>query len=183
MMLTTALSILLSVAPSLYKLFTSDDKSEAVKDLTKNVVTTAAKEFGVELNSKDDLLAEIIKNPDAVLKLKELDNQYALKIEELKIEDKKLDYENEQKQEENRTDRWKSDNSTDSRFAKLLRPGLTAYLVFVVTLLAILDGNFQGFNVKQIWVELFTYLCSSTVGGYFVLRTYEKRTGTSIWKR
>ena len=182
-MFETALSILLSSAPALYKLFTSDDKSDAVKELTTNVVTTAAKELGVPLNTKEDLLQEITKNPDAVIKLKELDNQYALRIEELKLESKKLDYQNDQKQEENVTTRWQSDNSADSRFAKLLRPVLTAYLILVVTLLAILDGNLGSFTIKENWVELFTTLCITTVSGYFVLRTYEKRTGTSVWKK
>ena len=182
-MFATALSILLSSAPALYKLFTSDDKSEATKELTKSVVESAAKEFGVSLSSKEDFLSEITKNPAAVLKLKELENQFAIRIEELQLENKKLDFDNEQKQEENRTERWKSDNSADSRFAKLLRPGLTAYLVLIVTILAILDGNVGSFTIKEVWVSLFTLLCSSSVGGYFVLRTYEKRTGTSVWKR
>jgi len=182
-MFATALSILLSSAPALYKLFTSDDKSEATKELTMNVVKTAATKLGVPLNTKEDLLQEIAKNPDVVVKLKELENHYALEVEELKLEDKKLDFDNEQKQEENRTERWKSDNSADSRFAKLLRPGLTAYLVLIVTILAILDGNVGSFTIKEVWVSLFTLLCSSSVGGYFVLRTYEKRTGTSVWKR
>ena len=182
-MLGTALSILLSAAPSLYKLFTSDDKSDAVKELTTNVVKTAATKLGVTLNTKEDLLQEIAKNPNAVIKIKELDNHYALRIEELKLESKKLDYENEQNQEGNITERWKSDNSADSRFAKLLRPALTAYLVLIVTILAILDGNVGSFTIKEVWVSLFTLLCSTSVGGYFVLRTYEKRTSTSVWKR
>lgn len=182
-MFETALSILLSAAPSLFKLFTSEDKSDAVKELTTNVVTTAAKELGVSLNTKEDLLQEITKNPDAVIKLKELDNQYALRIEELKLESKKLDYQNEQNQEGNITNRWQSDNNSDSRFAKLLRPALTAYLVLIVTILAILDGNVGSFVIKEVWVSLFTLLCSTSVGGYFVLRTYEKRTGTSVWKK
>ena len=182
-MIGTALSILLSAAPSLYKLFTQDDKSEAAIELTKNVVTTAAKEFGVELNSKDDLLQEIAKNPEAVLKLKELENQYALRIEELKFENKKLEYEHENTQEQDRTDRWVSDNNGDSRFAKLLRPGLTVYFALVVTLLAITDGNIGNFTIKEVWTTLFVTLCLTTINGYFMLRTYEKRTGTSVWKR
>lgn len=182
-MLGTALSILLSAAPSLYKLFTSDDKSDAVKELTTNVVKTAATKLGVTLNTKEDLLQEIAKNPNAVIKIKELDNHYALRIEELKLESKKLDYKNEQNQEGNITNRWQSDNNSDSRFAKLLRPALTAYLVLIVTILAILDGNVGSFTIKEVWVSLFTLLCSTSVGGYFVLRTYEKRTGTSVWKR
>lgn len=182
-MLSLGLQLLLAAAPNIYKLFTSDDKTEAVKDLTKNVIQNVGKEFGVDFESKDDVAKYLEKNPEAVIKLKELENQYALRIEELKLEDKKLDYEYEQKQEENRTERWKSDNSADSRFAKLLRPGLTVYCILVVTVLAILDGNVGSFNIKEVWTTLFVALCLTTVNGYFVLRTYEKRTGTSIWKR
>lgn len=180
-MLTTALSILLSSTPAIYKLFTSEDKSEATKELTKSVIATAAKEFGVELNSKDDLLNEITKNPEAVIKLKEIDTAYALRIQELKLEDKKLDYNHENTQEGFKTEKWKSDNEYGSKFARLLRPGMTAYLILVVTLLAICDGNIGSFNIKEVWVTLFTSLCLTSVGGYFVLRTYEKRTGSSNW--
>lgn len=182
-MVGLGLSLLLSAAPAIYKLFTSDDKSEAVKDLTKNVIQTAGKQFGVDFETKDDVLKYVEKNPEAVIKLKELENQYALRIEELKFESKKLDYDQEQQKEANITDRWKSDNSADSRFAKLLRPILTAYLIIVVTLLSLFDGNIGSFTIKPNWVELFTTLCITTVSGYFVLRTYEKATGTSVWKR
>ncbi|BAK73750.1 MAG: hypothetical protein AB7U51_04265 [Arcobacter sp.] len=182
-MLSLGLQLLLAAAPNIYKLFTSDDKTEAVKDLTKNVIQNVGKEFGVDFESKDDVVKYVEQNPETVVKLKELETQYAIRIEELKLEDKKLDYANEQKQEENITERWKSDNSADSRFAKLLRPVLTAYLVAIVTLLAIFDGNIGNFTIKEHWVELFTTLCITTVSGYFVLRSYEKRTGTSIWKR
>jgi len=182
-MVGLGLSLLLSAAPAIYKLFTSEDKSEAVKDLTKNVIQTAGKQFGVDFETKDDVLKYVEKNPEAVIKLKELENQYALRIEELKLEDKKLDYEYEQKQEENRTERWKSDNSADSRFAKLLRPGLTVYCILVVTVLAIFDGNLGSFNIKEVWTTLFVALCLTTVNGYFVLRTYEKKNGVSVWKK
>jgi len=182
-MITTALSLLLSAAPSLYKLFTSDDKTTAAKDLTKNVVASAAKEFGIKLDNEDDLLNHISNNPETVVKLKELENEYALKIEELKLENKKVEYSNEQQKEENISNRWESDNKSDSRFAKLIRPALTAYLIFIVTILSILDGNYGTFAIKEVWVNLFVSLCITTVSGYFVLRTYEKRTGTSVWKK
>lgn len=182
-MLGLGLSLLLNAAPSIYKLFTSDDKTEAVKDLTKNVLTSASGLIGEKVETKDDLVKHLGENPELVIALKKLDNEYALKIEELKLESKKLDYENEQNQEGNITERWKSDNSADSRFAKLLRPALTAYLVLIVTILAILDGNVGSFTIKEVWVSLFSLLCTTSVGGYFVLRTYEKRTGTSVWKR
>ena len=181
-MLGLGLNLLLNAAPSIYKLFTSDDKTEAVKDLTKNVLTNASDLLGVKVETKDDLVKHLGENPELTIALKKLDNEYAIRIEELKLEDKKLDYENGQKQEENVTTRWQSDNNADSRFAKLLRPGLTAYLIVVVTLLAIIDGNIGSFYIKTQWVELFSWLTTTAMGGYFVLRTYEKRTGTSVWK-
>ncbi len=182
-MLGLGLNLLLNAAPSIYKLFTSDDKTEAVKDLTKNVLTSASNLIGVNVETKDDLVKHLGENPELIIALKKLDNEYAIRIEELKLEDKKLDYENGQKQEENVTTRWQSDNNADSRFAKLLRPALTAYLVLIITILAILDGNVGAFEIKEVWVTLFTSLCMTAVGGYFVLRTYEKRTGTSKWSR
>lgn len=182
-MLGIGLSLLLNAAPSIYKLFTSDDKTEAVKDLTKNVLTSASNLIGVKVETKDDLVKQLGENPELVIVLKKIDNEFAIKIEELKLESKKLDYENEKNQEENITERWKSDNSADSRFAKLLRPGLTAYLIIVATIFAIIDGNMASFNIKTQWIELFSYLCTTTIGGYFILRTFEKRTGTSVWKR
>ncbi len=173
---------LLAVAPSLISLITSKNKTEAAVELTKTVVNEASKALGIEAKDEDELLQYLKSNPQEVFKLKELESQHALRIEELKLESKKIDYENEQKQEENVTQRWNSDNNSDSRFAKLLRPALTAYLVLIVTVLALFDGNVEGFNIKVHWVELFTALCITAVGGYFTLRTYEKRTGTSKWR-
>lgn len=181
-MLSLGLQLLLAAAPGIYKLFTSDDKSEAIKDLTKNVVNTAGEKLGIDFKDKYSLVKHIQENPQTIIELKKLEHDYSISIEKLKLEDKKLDYEHENTQEQNRTERWKSDNSADSRFAKLLRPGLTAYLVLVVTILAILDGNVGSFQIKEVWVSLFATLCGTAVGGYFVLRTYEKRTGTSVWK-
>lgn len=182
-MIGLGLNLLLNAAPSIYKLFNSDDKSTAVKELTSSVVKSAAGSLGIELNDKKELIDHLENNPEVVVQLKELEYKYSLDIQKLELEDKKLDYEQEVKQEENRTNRWQSDNSTDSRFAKLIRPGLTAYLVFVVTLLAVFDGNVGSFTIKEVWVTLFTSLCITSVSGYFVLRTYEKRTNTSVWKR
>lgn len=126
---------------------------------------------GIDLDAKE-LTAED--------KQKIMDSQ--IEIMKIDFEKLKLGYEDKQKQEQNITDRWSSDNNSDSRFAKLLRPVLTAYLIIIVTLLALCDGNIGNFTIKENWVELFTTLCITTVSGYFVLRTYEKRTGTSTWK-
>jgi hypothetical protein len=180
-MFSLGLQLLLAAAPGIYKLFTSDDKSEAVKDLTKDVLKTAGEKLGINIDSKDDLTKHLETNPESVIKLKQMEYDYSVKIQNLTLEDKKLDFEHENTQEGFKTEKWKSDNQHGSNFAKLLRPGLTVYLVFIVTILAIADGNFGEFSIKEVWVTLFTSLALTAVGGYFVLRTYEKRTGTSKW--
>ena len=80
------------------------------------------------------------------------------------------------------TNRWESDNKIGSKFAKLIRPMLVTYLVLIATTLALLDGNIAGFTIKSVWVDLFSNLAFLSVTAYFGLRTYEKRTGTSVWK-
>lgn len=170
------LTALLAAAPSIYKLFTSDDKDEAVKDLTGQVVKSAADALGIKATKKEDILEHISVNPEAVYKLKKSEQDFELRIKELDLKELEI-------KEQNVTDRWKSDNNSDSRFAKLLRPGITAFLVFVITILALLDGNAGEFTIKEHWVTLFTSLTLTAVGGYFTLRTFEKKSGTSNWKK
>jgi hypothetical protein len=175
------LTALLAAVPSIYKLFTSDDKDEAVKKITGQVVQSAAAALGIETTRKEDIVKHLEQNPDDVYKLKKLDNDFELRIKELDLKELELNLNHEQKQEENITNRWTSDNDKGSKFAKLLRPGLTAFLVFMVTVLALLDGNVGEFAIKTHWATLFTSLTLTSVGGYFTLRTYEKRTNTSKW--
>lgn len=139
--------------------------------------------LGIDLDEKTLTPEDKQKIMDSQIEIMKIDFE-KLKLEsESQLKNKELDYTQETKQEENITNRWESDNNGDSRFAKLLRPVLTAYLIIIVTLLALLDGNIKDFSIKEQWVELFTILCLAAVNGYFVLRTYEKRTGTSVWKK
>jgi hypothetical protein len=170
------ITALLAAAPSIYKLFTSDDKDEAVKDLTGQVIKSAAGALGSKATTKDEIMTHISSNPEDVYKLKKLEQDFELKIKELNLKEMEI-------QEQNITDRWKSDNKSDSRFAKLLRPGITAFLELVITILALLDGNAGEFTIKEHWVTLFTSLTLTAVGGYFTLRTFEKKSGTSNWKK
>lgn len=62
---------IVSAIPSIVDLFTKDNKSEAVKDLAK----TAGKALGIANASADDVIAELAKNPDAYVKLKEAENE------------------------------------------------------------------------------------------------------------
>lgn len=150
-----------------------DFVSDLIKDKGEALVTEGIKKVtGIDLTKKELTPAEIQKIKDHELAIMQLD-----------FEKLKLEIEDRQKQEQEITKRWESDNSAGSTFAKLIRPALVAYLVIVVTILAIIDGNVGEFTIKDVWVTLFTSLTITAISGYFVLRSYEKRTGTSKWNK
>lgn len=136
----------------------------------KAVTVGVEKITGVDLTKKELTPQEKQAIIDAEVQLKRLD------FKELKLE-----YDQRNKEEEEKTNRWVSDNESGSTFAKLVRPGLVVYLIVVTSLFALFDGNVGDFKVKEHWVTLFTSLTITAIGGYFTLRTYEKRTGTSKW--
>lgn len=105
-----------------------------------------------------------------------------IQLKRMDLEELKLAYDQINTEEKEKTKRWESDNSSSSTFAKLVRPSLVVYLVAITSLLAVLDGNIADFNIKEHWITLFTSLTVTALGGYFTLRTYEKRTGTSKWQ-
>lgn len=144
----------------------ADNGEDLVKEGIKKVT-------GIDLNKTKKL------TPADAQKI----NTFKLELERLDFKKLQLEYEARQKSEAEITKRWESDNNSDSRIAKMTRPMLVIYLVFAVTLLAILDGNLSGFSIKDSWVTLFTSLALTAVGGYFALRTYEKRTGTNVWSK
>lgn len=133
------------------------------------------KTTGIDLSKKKSL-AEITPEEQKAI----LDAE--LEIRQLDFATLQLELDARQKEETEKTKRWESDNNSDSRIAKLVRPLTMIYLIIVCTLLAILDKNISGFEIQAHWVTLFTTLTITVVGGYFTLRTYEKRTGTSTWK-
>lgn len=149
-----------------------------VKDLLMDNGETLVKEgikkvTGIDLNKKpvkELSPQEIQMIKDSEFKLKELN------FKELQAQIKAREIE-----EQEKTKRWESDNKSGSTFAKLVRPVLVVYLMIVVTLLALLDGNLEGFAIKESWVVLFTSLAVTALGGYFTLRTYEKRTKSNKW--
>jgi len=159
------LPILASFGLNFIKDLITENGEELVKEGIKKVT-------GIDLDREKELTPEQVQ----IIK----DNEFRLK--ELDFKTLQLDYDQRNKEEEEKTKRWASDNSSDSRFAKLVRPASMVYLLFVITVLAIIDGNVSEFTIKEAWVELFTALTITVTGGYFTLRTYEKRTGTSKWK-
>jgi len=86
----------------------------------------------------------------------------------------------EAKGEEERTKRWESDNKSVSALNRVIRPYTLIYLTLVISALAITDGNFGEFVVKDAYVSLFEMAFLVALGGYFTLRSWEKTKGLTV---
>jgi len=114
--------------------------------------------------------------PEVTAKLKELEMQHEEKLLELSIEQRKIEIEADQAGQEQVTDRWKADMSSDSTLAKNIRPSVLIYLLGTYTLFAV--GSAFGVEVKQAYVELLAQWGMLVMSAYFVGRTVEKVTAT-----
>ena len=73
------------------------------------------------------------------------------------------------------TKRWEADSLTDSWLSKNIRP-LT--LATVMTFLVLMTF-FEGFGVSSVnerWIGLWELVSVTVIGGYFAVRTVDKRT-------
>jgi len=75
----------------------------------------------------------------------------------------------------NVTERWKADMSSDVKLAKLIRPVMLIVLIIVFVTTMFLDSlDNQPFNVKDSYVSLLEILMLTVFGAYFAGRTVEK---------
>lgn len=95
------------------------------------------------------------------------------KLEFLKLEAELIKNEGEQV-----TERHKADMGSDSWMSKNVRPIALLYLLFLFTILAILDSSMERFKVEDIYVELLKVLLVSVFCFYFGGRTIEKMLTT-----
>ena len=72
------------------------------------------------------------------------------------------------------TARWKSDN--EHFLTRLVRPLVLIYLLIVLTIMAFMDGNIGNFHIATAYIPLFQALAVTAVGGYFVVRTFDKHS-------
>ena len=86
----------------------------------------------------------------------------------------KLEAELETKMEESVTARWQADMASDEPIAKKVRPYSLIYLLVVVSILSVIDGNLLTFTVKEVYVDLFQALLMLVFGAYYGGRTIEK---------
>ena len=72
------------------------------------------------------------------------------------------------------TKRHQNDMSSDNWWSKTIRPLTLAFLLCVMFILAMLDSTFEGFNVKESWIDMLSTLLFTAVTFYYGARTTEK---------
>ena len=72
------------------------------------------------------------------------------------------------------TKRWESDNKTDSRLTKNVRPLTLVFLTLALFLFIILDSSGLQFTVETAWIDLLKSLLLTVFVAYFGGRSYEK---------
>ena len=104
---------------------------------------------------------------------------------DISIEDKiklqQLIHDQQNKEIEETTKRWVSDNATDSYLTRNIRPLTLAFLTLTLFIYIILDSSLQGFKIDPNWIDLLSSLLLLVYGGYFGMRSAEKITKN--WKK
>ena len=99
-----------------------------------------------------------------------------------KIKLQQLIYEQQNKEIESITSRWKADAASDSWLSKNVRPLVLVWCIDVFSLAGILDSiESVPFNIGVTWNDTFEKVMMAVVLAYFGGRTTEK--ATSIFKK
>jgi hypothetical protein len=142
--------------------------SSAIQAKGKQVVEDA---LGVKISDNP--------SPDEVSKLRQLQYDHEERLLELGIEKARVELEElkalldaQANQEDNVSDRWKADMSSDSVLSKNIRPMTLIYLLGAYTLFALLDGG--GYKIAEAYVTLLGQWGMLVMTAYFGGRTVEK---------
>jgi hypothetical protein len=87
---------------------------------------------------------------------------------------KEIILDHEAKMEQNITDRWKSDMSSDSWLSKNVRPMVLIFLIVCTMLLIFIDAGTLSFEVEDKWTDLLQLTLITVIGAYFGGRSVEK---------
>jgi len=142
--------------------------SSALQAKGKEVVENA---LGVKISDNP--------SPEEVSKLRQLQFDHEERLLELGIEKARLEQEElkvllaaQANQENNISDRWKADMSSDSWLSKNVRPGTLVYLLTAYLIFALLDGG--GYKISESYVNLLGQWGMLVMTAYFGGRTVEK---------
>tara|TARA_R100001594_G_scaffold14471_2_gene30796 strand:- start:30823 stop:31215 length:393 start_codon:yes stop_codon:yes gene_type:complete len=90
------------------------------------------------------------------------------------MEMEKLMISAEQAIQENVTERWKSDMTSDSWLSKNVRPMVLIFLVVCTVLMIFIDAGAVNFHVEEKWTDLLQLVLITVIGAYFGGRSIEK---------
>ena len=91
-----------------------------------------------------------------------------------KLEFEKLAAETEQNAQDNVTERWKADMSSDVQIAKIIRPSIMIAVLLFFMVLTDWDAVSLEFSPRESFVDLLQMLMLTVFGAYFAGRTLEK---------
>lgn len=118
-------------------------------------------------------------SPEEVVTLRRLQFEHEERLIELGIEKARLEQEElaallaaQANQENNISDRWKADMTSDSWLSKNIRPMTLIYLLGAYTVFALLDGS--GYKIAEAYVTLLGQWGMLVMTAYFGGRTVEK---------
>ena len=142
--------------------------SSAIQAKGKEVVENA---IGVKISDNP--------NSEEIAKLRQLQFDHEERLLELGIEKARLEQEElkallaaQASQDNNVSDRWKADMSSDSWLSKNVRPGTLVYLLTAYLIFALLDG--AGYKISESYVNLLGQWGMLVMTAYFGGRTVEK---------
>ena len=98
-----------------------------------------------------------------------------------KIKLQQLIFDQQNKEIEETTKRWVSDNTTESFLTRNIRPLTLSFLTLTLFIYIILDSSLEGFKIDPNWIDLLSSLLLLVYGGYFGMRSAEKITQN--WKK
>lgn len=141
--------------------------------LLSQAVLTKGKEF---VESKLDIkIDQLIQTDEGKIKLAqvEADNEEQIRNWIIAIREQEKEYQI--TQENNISDRWKFDMSSDSWLSKNIRPGVLIYLLAAISIAA----GLSAFDIKiqDEYITLFGSLLEGVFYAYFGGRSLEKITG------
>lgn len=117
--------------------------------------------------------------PEDVVKLRQATFDHEERLLELGIEKARLEQEElealleaQANQENNVSNRWQADMSSDSWLSKNVRPGTLVYLLTAYLIFALLDG--YGYKISESYVNLLGQWGMLVMTAYFGGRTVEK---------
>lgn len=73
------------------------------------------------------------------------------------------------------TKRWEADSLTDSWLSKNVRPLTLATVMVFLVLMTFFEG-FGIISINERWIGLWEMVSVTVIGGYFAVRTVDKRT-------